>query len=350
MGRSNDVETYNRHRKNDDNKKYKDKVKSSSFCACAREGCNGWRDTKKMFEDENVRCYLCHDLFPSYYIPGPLKAKWATLEEQDKKKNKTPPPKDDAADKVPKPEDAAATAADKDKHAKLKEELEKVTVLAEISPNLAASLKSRAEEIQKEIDELPADADDSPPKTVVQQKRLLDKRTLKKKQLADKVTAQQKLLEKLLQEVEDQKALIAKDEELFEEAAKLEAEAAEKHTNMPQDEQTKLKQDKKGAAADSDTIRGRPRKTNVPEEADEEDEADQDEREAQLHKELEAIKKAKQRRKEQRDLQASSAAGSQAVKGVVTRTRSPEAVPDQDKDKRRKNDEEEVDEVPDMED
>ena len=61
-------------------------------------------------------------------------------------------PRDDVADKGgPPPEEAAAAAAaDKDKHAKLKEELEKINALAEVSPNLAASLKSRAEEIQKE--------------------------------------------------------------------------------------------------------------------------------------------------------------------------------------------------------
>ena len=41
-----------------------------------------------------------------------------------------------------------------------------------------------------------ADADDTQEKTVVQQKRLLDKRTHKKKQLADKVTTGQKFLEK----------------------------------------------------------------------------------------------------------------------------------------------------------
>ena len=65
---------------------------------------------------------------------------------------------------------------------------------------------------------------------------------------------------------------------------------------MPKDEQSRLKEDKK-EAVDSETIRGRFRKTNVPAEVDEEDEADQDEREAQLHKELEAFKKAKQRRR-----------------------------------------------------
>ena len=62
------------------------------------------------------------------------------------------------------------------------------------------------------------------------------------------------------------------------------------------------------------------------------------------------IKKAEQKRKEQQDLQASSAAGSQAAKGAGTRVRSPEDASDQDKDKSRTIDGDEVEEAPDMED
>ena len=131
MGR-NDAETYYRHRKPDSYNRKKHNYKGKdTYCSCAREGCKGWRETKKMLEDEGIRCNRCFDLFPADYIPGPLKAKWATLHEQDKKKAGNPIPKDDVANKPPSPEDAAAAAADKDKYAKLKEELEKIKALAD---------------------------------------------------------------------------------------------------------------------------------------------------------------------------------------------------------------------------
>ena len=143
-------------------------------------------------------------------------------------------------------------------------------------------------------------------------------------------------MKKLLQEVEDQKALISKDEELFQEAAKLEAEAAEKHTKMLQDEQSGLKEDKKKSRRQRDHQREVFARQICQQKSMRRMRPTRTKEKHSCTRSSRQLRSAKQRRKEQQDLQVSSAAGSQAAKGAATRTRSPEAAPDQDNDKRRK--------------